>query len=173
METTTFEGRRPASTETAIAKSVTNESNVDSAQAGPRGLLLFLLIGVAFGFALTKAEVVSWFRIQEMFRFQSFHMFGIIACAVAVGFVSIRLIRKLEIRDRFGELIVIPPKTWGRGTRYWLGGIIFGLGWALTGACPGPIFALLGSGVSVVAVVLLSAVAGSWVYGALRPHLPH
>lgn len=139
----------------------------------PGGLLLFLLIGTAFGFALTKSEVVSWFRIQEMFRFQSFHLFGIIGCAIAVGFVSIRLIRKYEVRDRFGDAIVIPPKTWGRGIRYWAGGILFGVGWALTGACPGPILALFGSGISVVLTVFVSAVAGSWVYGALRPHLPH
>jgi len=141
--------------------------------AGPKGLLLFLLIGTAFGFALTKSEVVSWFRIQEMFRFQSFHLFGIIGCAIATGFVSIRLLRKYEVRDRFGEVIVIPPKVWGKGIRYWAGGILFGLGWALTGACPGPIFALFGSGVFVAAAVFISAIAGSWVYGALRPHLPH
>jgi uncharacterized protein len=138
-----------------------------------RGLGSFFVIGIAFGFVLTKTEVVSWFRIQEMFRFQSFHMYGVIGSAIVVAFISIRIIRRYKVKDRFGNPIVIPPKVWGSGTRYWAGGILFGLGWALTGACPGPIFALFGSGITVMAVVFLSAVAGSWVYGVLRPHLPH
>jgi hypothetical protein len=144
-----------------------------TAASGRQGLLLYLLIGIGFGFVLTKAEAVSWFRIQEMFRFQSFHMYGIMGFAVLIGGVSLYLIRKFDVPDRFGAPIVVNPKSWGKGTRYWLGGIIFGCGWALTGACPGPIFALVGSGVFVVVVVLVSALAGSWVYGALRPHLPH
>lgn len=137
------------------------------------GMLIYLLIGIGFGFALTKAEAVSWFRIQEMFRLQSFHMYGIMGCAVVVGALSLYLIRKFGVTDRQGAAIIVNPKDWGKGTRYWLGGLLFGCGWALTGACPGPIFALLGSGVHVIVVVFLSAIAGSWVYGALRPYLPH
>ena len=138
-----------------------------------RALAAFLLIGTLFGILFTKAEVISWFRIQEMFRFQSFHMYGIIGSAVAVAAASVWLIKRLGVRTFGGEPIVIPPKTLGRGTRYWLGGTIFGLGWALTGACPGPLFALIGAGNGVVVVVLASAIAGTWLYGFLRPHLPH
>lgn len=148
----------------------------DVTEAAPSktdSMFLYLLIGVGFGFVLTKSEAVSWFRIQEMFRLQSFHMFGILGSAVVVAALSLHLIRRFDIRDRSGSMIVVEPKIWGTGTRYWLGGIIFGFGWALTGACPGPIFALFGSGVLVVIVVFVSAVAGSWVYGALRPRLPH
>lgn len=152
----------------------TLQNRFEAEPPGTRGLHMYLLVGVGFGFALTKAEAVSWFRIQEMFRFQSFHMYGIIACAVAVGALSLYLIRKFDVRDRYGDKIVVQPKKWaGVGTRYWLGGLFFGFGWALTGACPGPIFALLGSGIWVILVVFLSALAGSWVYGALRPYLPH
>ncbi len=117
--------------------------------------------------------MISWFRIQEMFRFQAFHMYGIIGSAIVTAAVALQLIRRLHLRAANGEVITIPPKQLGRGTRYWLGGAIFGLGWALVGACPGPLFALLGAGVGVIAVVILSAVAGTWVYGALRPRLPH
>lgn len=117
--------------------------------------------------------MISWLRIQEMFRFQAFHMYGIIGSAVAVAAASVWLIKRFGVRTLSGERIVIPPKTMGRGTRYWLGGTIFGLGWALTGACPGPLFALLGNGVGVMSVTLLSAVLGTWLYGYLRPRLPH
>ena len=139
----------------------------------PAGLLVYGVLGVLFGIVLTKSEVISWFRIQEMFRFQAFRMYGIIGAAVVTAAVSLQLIRRLGLRSVSGEPITLPPKTFGRGTRYWLGGTIFGVGWALVGACPGPLFALLGSGVSVIVVPLLSAVAGTWLYGALRPRLPH
>ncbi len=138
-----------------------------------KGLLAYLLIGVFFGIVLTKSEVISWFRIQEMFRFQAFHMYGIIGSAVVVAALSIQLIKRLHVKTFGGEAIAIPPKEMGKGVRYWLGGSIFGLGWALLGACPGPIFALLGNGITVIVVALLSAVAGTWVYGFLRPKLPH
>ena len=138
-----------------------------------RGLLAYAVIGTLFGILFTKAEVISWFRIQEMFRFQSFHMYGIIGSAVAVASASIWLIKRFDMRTISGEAIVIPPKAMGSGTRYWLGGTIFGLGWALTGACPGPLFALVGNGVSVAFAILISAVAGTWLYGLLRPRLPH
>jgi hypothetical protein len=122
---------------------------------------------------VTGAEVLSWFRIQEMFRFQSFHMYGIIASAVAVAAVSLRLLRRRMPRAATGADIEIPPKRMGRGVRYVVGGLLFGLGWALTGACPGPLLALVGNGVGVFGVALLSAVAGVWSYGHLRPRLPH
>jgi len=138
-----------------------------------RALVAYLVIGTLFGILFTKAEVISWFRIQEMFRFQSFHMYGIIGSAVVVAATSVWLIKRFGVRTISGEPIVIPPKVLGRGTRYWVGGTIFGLGWALTGACPGPLFALIGAGHGVVVVVLASAVAGTWLYGYLRPRLPH
>jgi uncharacterized membrane protein YedE/YeeE len=138
-----------------------------------RGLLVYLALGVLFGIVLTKAEVISWFRIQEMFRFEAFHMYGVIGAAVLTAALSLQIIKRLGLRSLDGEPISLPPKTMGRGTRYWLGGTLFGLGWALVGACPGPLFALLGSGMSVIVVVLLAAVAGTWSYGALRPRLPH
>ena len=138
-----------------------------------RSLLIYLVLGALFGVVLTKSEVVSWFRIQEMFRFQAFHMYGIIGSAVIVAALGLQLIRRLSVHSLDGKPIVIEPKVMGRGTRYWLGGAIFGLGWGLVGACPGPLFALLGNGIGVIAVALLSAIAGTWSYGALRTRLPH
>lgn len=138
-----------------------------------RPLLSYLALGMLFGVVLTKSEVISWFRIQEMFRFQSFHMYGIIGSAIVVAAVGLQIIRRLELRALGGSAIVIPPKAMGSGTRYWLGGTIFGLGWGLVGACPGPLFALLGNGIGVVAVILMSALAGTWAYGVARPRLPH
>lgn len=138
-----------------------------------RPLLSYLGLGVVFGIVLTKSEVISWFRIQEMFRFQSFHMYGIIISAIVVAAVGLQVIRRFELRSLDGTVIEIPPKSIGAGTRYWLGGTLFGLGWALVGACPGPLFALLGSGIGVVAVILLSATMGTWAYGVARPRLPH
>ncbi len=141
--------------------------------SGP-GLGVYLAIGTYFGIVATKGEVVSWFRIQEMFRFQSFHMYGVIATALAVAMASLALIKSRQVRTVRGDEIVVPPKELGRrGYRYWIGGTLFGLGWALAGACPGPIFALIGNGVTVYGVVLLSALFGTWLYGVLRPRLPH
>jgi uncharacterized protein len=136
-------------------------------------LLPYLIIGVYFGIVFTKSEVISWFRIQEMFRFQSFHMYGIIGSAVVVAMISVQLIKRFKMKVMDGEVINIPPKELGSGTRYWLGGTIFGLGWALTGACPGPMFALVGNGVTVMLVTIVAAVAGTFAYGVLRPKLPH
>ncbi|NNE71893.1 MAG: YeeE/YedE family protein [Rhodothermales bacterium] len=138
-----------------------------------RRLGLYLLIGVYFGIVLTKSEAISWYRIQEMFRFQAFHMYGIIGAAIIVGLISVQLIKRKGARDLDGQPINIPPKNMGSGTRYWLGGTIFGLGWALTGACPGPMFALIGNGIWVMLPAVVAAVLGTWAYGALRPHLPH
>ncbi|GAC1656307.1 MAG: YeeE/YedE thiosulfate transporter family protein [Gemmatimonadaceae bacterium] len=137
------------------------------------GQVVYAVWGVLFGIVLTKSEVISWFRIQEMFRFQAVHMYGVIGSAVVVAAVALQLIKRSGARSLDGERIVVPPKAMGGGTRYWAGGICFGLGWALVGACPGPLFALLGSGVGVTAVTIVSAVAGTWIYGALRPRLPH
>ncbi|NBC18922.1 MAG: YeeE/YedE family protein [Bacteroidetes bacterium] len=137
------------------------------------GLLTYLLIGTYFGIVLVQSEVVSWFRIQEMFRFQSFHMYGIIGSAIVVAALSVALIKRFDIRDIHGEPISIKEKEWVRGYSQLIGGTIFGLGWALLGACPGPLYALIGSGVTVMVVALLSAIGGAWAYGHLRPKLPH
>lgn len=139
-----------------------------------RGLLpVYLLLGLFFGVVLIKSEVVSWFRIQEMFRFQSIHMYGVLGSAVAVASLSVWLIRRLGVTTLRGEPIMIAPKENGHIVGPLVGGTIFGLGWGLLGACPGPIYALIGSGVTVMVVALVSAVAGAWVYGHLRPKLPH
>jgi uncharacterized protein len=136
-------------------------------------LLAYLLLGICFGITLTKSEVLSWFRIQEMFRFQSPRMYEIIASAVVVAAASVALIKRLGLKTVSGEPIAIPPKNLGLGVRYAVGGTIFGLGWALTGACPGPLFALVGNGISVMIVAIGSALTGTWLYGLLRPRLPH
>lgn len=133
--------------------------------------LKYLIVGILFGIVFVKAEVISWFRIQEMFRLQSFHMYGIIGSAVVVGIISVWLIKKFNIKTIYGEPITISPKTFNKGQV--IGGLIFGFGWALTGACPGPLFAQIGTGATVIAVTLLSAIAGTWVYGYLREKLPH
>ena len=133
--------------------------------------LKYLFVGILFGIVFVKAEVVSWFRIQEMFRLQSFHMYGIIGSAVIVGIISVWLIKKLNIKTVYGEPIAISPKTFNKGQIY--GGLIFGFGWAITGACPGPLFAQIGTGATIIIVTLLSAVAGTWVYGYFRDKLPH
>ncbi len=131
----------------------------------------FFIVGSLFGIVFLKAQIISWFRIQEMFRFQSFHMYGVIGSAVITGLLSVLLIRKFNIKTMAGEEVVIPRKPFNKGTV--IGGLLFGLGWGLTGSCPGPIFAQLGMGVPVAIVVLLSAMAGTWVYGLLRDRLPH
>jgi uncharacterized membrane protein YedE/YeeE len=136
-------------------------------------LLAYFLLGICFGFTLTQSEVLSWFRIQEMFRFQSPRMYEIITSAVVVAAIAVALIKRLHLRALSGEPISIPPKSLGCGVRYAVGGTIFGLGWALTGACPGPLFALVGNGVTVMIVAIASALAGTWLYGLLRPKLPH
>lgn len=133
--------------------------------------LKYFIAGVLFGFILIKAEVISWFRIQEMFHFQSFHMYGIIGSAIAVGAISILIIKKFNIKDVDGNPIVITPKELNKGTV--IGGLLFGFGWALTGACPGPLYALVGSGHVIVLVILISALAGTFVYGLLKDKLPH
>jgi uncharacterized membrane protein YedE/YeeE len=136
-------------------------------------LLRYLAVGTAFGVVITKGELISWFRIQEMFRFQGFHMYGIFLTALPVAIMTTQLLKRRQARTLAGEPIRIQPKTMGLGIRYIVGGILFGVGWALTGACPGPLLALLGSGVGVIGVAIGSAMLGTWVYGWLRPRLPH
>ena len=131
----------------------------------------YLVVGILFGIVFVKAEIISWFRIQEMFRLQSFHMYGVIGSAVVVGMISVFLIKKFNIKTIAGETVDFHTKKFQKGQVY--GGLIFGLGWAITGACPGPIFAQIGSGYMVVIATLLSAVAGTWVYGLLKDKLPN
>ena len=133
-------------------------------------LLKYLVAGIFFGIILVKSEVVSWFRIQEMFRFQSFHMYGVIGSAIATGVISVFLIRKFKAKTIYGEPVKLYAKKFNKGQVF--GGLLFGIGWALTGACPGPLYALIGS-LPVFIVVILSAVAGTWIYGLLRDKLPH
>jgi uncharacterized protein len=133
--------------------------------------LKYAVAGILFGIILIKAEVISWFRIQEMFRLQSFHMFGVIGSAVAVGIISVWLIKKLKVKTIYGEPIEFVDKKFNKGNIY--GGLIFGFGWAITGACPGPLFAQIGTGALVIIVTLFSAIVGTWVYGKFRDKLPH
>lgn len=137
----------------------------------PAALAKYLLVGFFFGIVLIKAEVLSWYRIQEMFRFQSFHMYGVIGSAVVTGALSTWLLRQFKIRTMDGEPITITKKPFHKGVP--IGGLLFGVGWALTGACPGPIFAQIGLGFGAAILVLLSALTGTFCYGAWRDRLPH
>jgi hypothetical protein len=132
----------------------------------------YLLVGTLFGFTLMKSEAASWYRIQEMFRFQSFHMYGIIGSAVVVGAIATWLLRRSGLATQGGEPIQITLKEPGM-QRYIYGSVLFGIGWGLAGVCPGPIFTLVGAGLPGMFVVLLSALAGTWVYGLVRSKLPH
>lgn len=131
----------------------------------------FFVAGIGFGIILVKAEIISWWRIQEMFRLESFHMYGVIGSAVVTGMISVALIKKFRIKTLDGTPIRFYPKQYNKGQV--IGGLLFGCGWAITGACPGPLFAQIGAGFTVVIVTLLSAIAGTWVYGYLRERLPH
>lgn len=131
----------------------------------------YFVAGILFGIIAVKSEIISWFRIQEMFRLESFHMYGVIGSAVVTGIISVLLIKKFNIKTIYGEKINIYPKPFNKGLIY--GGLLFGFGWALTGACPGPLYAQIGTGSTVVIITLLSAIAGTWVYGRFRDKLPH
>jgi uncharacterized membrane protein YedE/YeeE len=131
----------------------------------------YLGMGMLFGIIAVKSEIISWYRIQEMFRLQSFHMYGVIGTAVVTGVISVWLIKKFNLKTLQGEEVVIHTKPFHWGNV--IGGLIFGLGWAITGACPGPLFAQLGSGFIVIIVSLLSAIAGTFVYGLFQNKLPH
>lgn len=150
-------------------------AGLPSAYAGPRviELVRYSLVGVFLGVVLVKTEVVSWYRIQEMFRFQSFHMYGVLGSAILTAMLSVQLLQRLNAKAITGQRIVIPHKQLGSGRRYWIGGMTFGVGWAFTGACPGPLFALVGSGSTVFLAVGLAALLGTWTYGYLRARLPH
>ncbi len=132
----------------------------------------YLFTGILFGIVMFKSEAASWFRIYEMFRFEAFHMYGIIGSALIIGVIGIQLIKKNNSRDFNGEKIQFSPKE-KSFSRYMFGGIIFGLGWALAGACPGPIYTLIGAGYVSVIVVFLAALLGTFVYGLLKDRLPH
>lgn len=143
----------------------------ESEQHGPwTSNIKFALVGIAFGIVFVKAEIISWFRIQEMFRLESFHMYGVIGTAVVVGAISVFLIKRFRIRTIGGETIEFQDKQFTKGQV--IGGLIFGIGWAITGACPGPLFAQIGTGMTAIVVTLLSAIAGTWVYGYFRERLP-
>ncbi|GAA4272873.1 DUF6691 family protein [Aquimarina gracilis] len=134
--------------------------------------IIYLAIGIFFGIVLFKSEAASWFRIYEMFQFGSFHMYGIIGSAVGLGSIAIQIIKKFKIKSIYGEAINIPPKE-RSFTRYLVGGILFGLGWALAGACPGPMFVLAGAGYIPILVVIASSILGTFIYGLVRNKLPH
>jgi uncharacterized membrane protein YedE/YeeE len=135
------------------------------------GLLIYSLVGMVFGILFVKAEIISWFRIQEMFRFQNFHMYGVIGTAVSVGMLSVFLIKKFKINTIQGAPIEIVEKKFDKGQI--IGGLLFGFGWAMTGACPGPMFAQIGAGMEGGIIMLASAIAGTWTYGLIKDKLPH
>jgi hypothetical protein len=133
--------------------------------------LKYLAVGILFGIVFVKAEIISWFRIQEMFHLASFHMYGVIGSAVMVGVISVALIKKFKPKTIYGETIELPQKPFNKGVIY--GSLMFGFGWAITGACPGPLYAQIGVGFFSVIVTLLSAIFGTWFYGLIREKLPH
>jgi uncharacterized membrane protein YedE/YeeE len=133
--------------------------------------LKYLIVGMLLGITFVKAEIISWFRIQEMFHFHSFHMYGVIGTAVLVGLLSVQIIKRLKVKSIEGEEISIEDKLYSPSQI--IGGLIFGIGWAITGACPGPLFAQIGTGFGIISITLLSAVAGTWTYGLVRRRLPH
>ena len=134
--------------------------------------LKYILVGFIFGVVLTKSEAVSWYRIYEMFQFQSFHMYGIITVAVVTGIIGLQIIKRVQLKNIKGDPIQVPDKEDG-SIRFWLGGIFFGLGWALVGACPGPIFILIGAGFLPAILILVGALLGTFIYGVLKDKLPH
>lgn len=133
---------------------------------------IYILLGVVFGVTMYKAETASWFRIYEMFNFQSFHMYGFIGSALAIGLIGMQWMKKSNAKDVDGKPIVIEPKTKSIA-RYLIGGIFFGLGWALVGACPGPIFVLVGAGLYPMLIVIIGALLGTYLYGIIKNKLPH
>ena len=134
--------------------------------------LKYIIVGFIFGVVLTKSEAVSWYRIYEMFQFQSFHMYGIIIVAVVTGIIGLQIIKRVQLKNIKGEPIQVPDKEEG-SIRFWLGGIFFGLGWALVGACPGPIFIVIGAGFLPAILILIGALLGTFIYGVLKDKLPH
>lgn len=151
----------------------TDTEGINGSQIKDSGLsnLKYLVVGIFFGIVFVKAEIISWFRIQEMFHLQSFFMYGVIGSAVVIGLISVQIIKKFNIKTLQGEKIEIQPKVFSKGQIY--GGLLFGFGWAITGACPGPLFAQIGTGVTVIVVTLISAILGTWFYGLIKDKLPH
>lgn len=147
-------------------------ADATSATRAATGLLAYLLAGLYFGVVLVKSEAASWYRIQEMFRFESVHMFGLIGSAVVTGMITTALLRRSGLRSRDGQVVTVTPKETG-WRRYVLGGLTFGVGWGLAGVCPGPIFVLLGAGVWPIMIVLVFALLGTYLYGVLKDRLPH
>ncbi|MBK9338158.1 MAG: YeeE/YedE family protein [Lewinellaceae bacterium] len=170
MENTAFNQAAPAETDTEVYSLLDTSANASDAPQPWWHHLKYTLVGIFFGITFVKAEIISWFRIQEMFRLESFHMYGVIGTGVVVGAISVFLIKKFKARTIDGEPITFTDKTFNKGQI--IGGLIFGLGWAMTGACPGPLFAQIGTGALAVTVTLLSAIAGTWVYGYFRERLP-
>jgi uncharacterized membrane protein YedE/YeeE len=154
---------------------MTATPTIAAAPSQPRERLLgaYVVMGVLFGIVLTKGELVSWYRIEEALRFKGSYLYLVFATAFAVAAPGFALLKRRRARALTGEPIAIPPKVLGRGVRYVAGGALFGLGWGIVGACPGPLFALVGAGGGVMAVACLAAMAGTWTYGYLRPRLPH
>ncbi|HSC52929.1 MAG TPA: DUF6691 family protein [Phnomibacter sp.] len=162
----------PLELNTDFEVEISNSTSTDKTQSQPwYSLLKYAVLGILFGIVFVKAEIISWFRIQEMFRLESFHMYGVIGSAVAVGMLSVAIIKKFNIKTIDGSPITFSPKKFNKG-QIW-GGLIFGLGWAMTGACPGPLYAQIGTGATAIIITMLSAIAGTWVYGKLRNKLPH
>ncbi|HSH76629.1 MAG TPA: DUF6691 family protein [Longimicrobiales bacterium] len=158
----------------SIGETIPTGTDVAPGRRGSEPLAVYFLVGTLLGVIFLKSEVASWFRIQEMFRFQAFHMYGVIGSAVAVGTLGVALLRRAGGRTARGEEIAFPDEAERRpSVSHALGGTCFGLGWGVLGACPGPMFALIGSGLWVMVVALVAALAGAWVYGLLRPSLPH
>lgn len=151
----------------------TDTEGINASELKDSGLasLKYVVVGIFFGIIFVKAEIISWFRIQEMFQLQSFFMYGVIGIAVVVGIISVQLIKRFNIKTIQGEKIEIQPKTFNKGQIY--GGLLFGFGWAMTGACPGPLFAQIGTGATVIVVTLASAILGTWFYGLIKDKLPH
>lgn len=135
-------------------------------------LVKFLVLGIVFGIVMSKSEAISWYRIQEMFRFQSFHMYGIIGTAVILGVIGVQLIKKFKMRDFSGNEILFHPKE-KSVVRYLIGGTIFGLGWALSGACPGPMVVNIGYGFLTMTIVFISSILGTFLYGLIKDKIPH
>lgn len=134
--------------------------------------IIYLLIGIVFGITMFKSEAASWYRIYEMFRFDAFHMYGIIGTALILGIIGTQLIKRFNIKSFYGEKIIFPPKQ-KSFARYAFGGILFGFGWALAGACPGPMFTLIGAGFSPIIITIVASLLGTFVYGLLKDKLPH
>ncbi len=170
-------GGQSGASQTGDAGSAASASGAVPSPERPVALLLYGLLGAGLGLVFVQSQVISWFRIYEMFRFESFHMYGVIGTAVATAALGLWAVRRLGVTALDGSPIEVQPKAWGEGrvpgARYWLGGTVFGLGWALLGACPGPLVALLGGGITVMLAALAAALAGTWAYAALRDRLPH